>query len=75
MKSKRTRFSAHTGATLSLSLRTVFVFHGRRQPSFDVEQRPFACHMLPNSPQQKFVVDIVKGSGDTLPISAIIRIM
>jgi len=52
------------GATLSLSLRTVFVFHGRRQPSFDVEQRPFACYMLPNSPQQKFVVDIVKQTFD-----------
>src|SRR5215831_4579822 len=52
------------GATLSLSLRTVFAFHGRRQPSFDVEQRPFACYMLPNSPQQKFVVHIVKQTFD-----------
>jgi hypothetical protein len=52
------------GATLSLSLRPVFVFHGRRQPSFDVEQRPFACHMLPDSPQQKFVVDIVEQTLD-----------
>src|SRR5947207_1164993 len=52
------------GATLSLSLRTVFMLHGRRQPSFDVEPRPFACHMLPNSPQQKFVVDIVKQTFD-----------
>jgi hypothetical protein len=31
--------------------------------------------MLPDSPQQKFVVDVVEGSGDTLPISTIIRIM
>src|SRR6478736_2906403 len=52
------------GATLSLSLRAVFMLHGRRQPSFDVEQRPFAFHMLPDSPQQKFVVDVVKQALD-----------
>src|ERR1700750_1149180 len=45
------------GATLSLSLGTVFVLRGRRQPSFDVEPSPFAFHVLADSPQQKFVID------------------
>jgi hypothetical protein len=52
------------GATRSLGLRTIIVFHWRRQPSFDVEQRPFARHVLPDSPQQKFVVNVVEQTFD-----------
>jgi hypothetical protein len=50
--------------TGSLSLQAVSVFHWRRQPSFDVEQRPFARHVPPDSPKQKFVVDVVEQSFD-----------
>ena len=48
----------------SLGLQTVSLFHWRRQPSFDIEQRPFALHVPPNSPKQKFVVDVVEQSFD-----------
>ena len=36
------------------------LFHGRRQPSFDVEQRPFVRCVLPDCLRQKFVVDVIK---------------
>jgi hypothetical protein len=34
--------------------------HWRRQPSFDVEQRPFVRCVLPDCRRQKFVVDVIK---------------
>jgi hypothetical protein len=40
------------------------MFHWRRQPPFDVEQRPFTRHVLPDSPQQEFMVDIIKQTFD-----------
>ena len=40
------------------------VFHWRRQPPFYVERRPFARHVLPNSPQEKFVVNVVEQAFD-----------
>src|SRR3984893_19132719 len=36
------------------------LFHGHRQPSFDVEQRPFASHVSPDCLQQKIMRKIVK---------------
>ena len=39
-------------------------FHRRRQPSFDVEQRPLARHVFADSPEQKFMVDVVEQSFD-----------
>src|SRR5215472_14881786 len=52
------------GTTRSLNLHTVFMFHWRCQPSFDVKQRPFARYVLPDSPQQEFMVDIIKQTFD-----------
>ena len=38
-----------------------FILQGRCcQPSFDVEQRPFARHMLPDCLEQEIVRDIVE---------------
>jgi len=48
------------GTSRSLNLHTVCVFHWRRQPPFDVQQRPFTRYVLPDSPQQEFVVDIIE---------------
>ena len=48
------------GSTRSLSLHTIIVFHWRRQPSFDIKQRPFARHVLPDGPQQELVVNVVE---------------
>ena len=45
----------------------VVLFHRRPQPSFDVEQRPLARHVLADSPQHKRVVDIVEEPLDRLP--------
>src|SRR5262249_22503583 len=47
-----------------LNLHTVCVFHWRRQPPFDVEQRPFTRYVFPDSPQQEFVVDIIEWTFD-----------
>ena len=52
------------GTTRPLNLHTVCVFHWRRQPPFDVEQRPFTRYVLPDSPQQEFMVDIIKQTFD-----------
>jgi site-specific DNA recombinase len=52
------------GSAGSFSLHTVSVFHWSCQPSFDVEQRPFARHVLPDSPQQEFVIDVVEQTFD-----------
>jgi len=52
------------GSTRSLSLHTIIVFHWRRQPSFDVKQRPFARHVLPDGPQQELVVNVVEQTFD-----------
>ena len=59
------------GAAGSLDNYSVLV-HRCRQPSFDVEQRPFAPYVLPDSPKQKFVVDVVKRLLDRLPTTALI---
>jgi len=48
----------------SLDLRAVLHVHRRGQPSFDGEDHPWACHMLPNRPQQKRVVDVVEQTLD-----------
>jgi hypothetical protein len=44
--------------------RSIFLRHRRCQPSFDVEQRPFARHVFPDGPQQKRVVDVVEQALD-----------
>ncbi len=48
----------------SIDLRAILHAHRCGQPSFDVEDRPWACHMLPNRPQQKRVVDVVEQTLD-----------
>src|SRR5262245_23144803 len=53
------RGTAHT-----LHPRPILTFHRRLQPSFDVEQRPSALHVLPDSPQQEFVINIVEQTFD-----------
>lgn len=47
-------------------------FHRHRQPSFDVEQCPFASHVLPDRLQQKIMRKIVKRLLDRLPTTALI---
>ena len=56
------------GAAISFQPDPV-LFHRRRQPSLDVEQRPFARHMLPDGPEQQFVVDVVKRGRQLMPPS------
>ena len=53
----------------------VLHLHRRLQPTFDVEQDPWAVRMMTDRFEQQLPIDAVEGSGDTLPISAIIRIM
>jgi hypothetical protein len=48
------------GTSRSLNLHTLRLFHWRRQPSFNVEQRPFTRYVLPDSTQQEFMVDIIE---------------
>jgi hypothetical protein len=45
------------------------MFHWRRQPPFDVEQRPFTRYVLPGSPQQEFMVDIIKQTFDAVAVT------
>src|SRR5215471_16408055 len=59
------------GAASSLHQYAI-LFHGRRQPSFDVEQCPFARHMLSHRLEKEIVRDIIEGNGDTLLISTVI---
>jgi hypothetical protein len=42
--------------------------HGRLQPSVDVQQHPCAIRVMTHGPHQKFPLDFIKGSYDTLPI-------
>src|SRR4029077_1668752 len=63
-RENRADYSALRGTTRTLHPRSVLEFHRRRQPSFDVEQRPFAFHVLPDRPQQKFVINIVEQTFD-----------
>jgi hypothetical protein len=60
--------SALQRTAASLNHGSICFHHGRLQPSFDVQERPLTHYVLPNGPQQKFVIDVVKGSHDTLPI-------
>jgi len=53
----------------SLNLRAILHAHRRGQPSFDVEDRPWARHVLPNRPQQKRVIDVVERELQLIPLS------
>src|SRR5262249_5879388 len=49
------------------------LLHRRCQPSFDVQQRPLACDVLPDRFQQEIMRKIVKGTVARLPITKIYR--
>ena len=52
------------GAAVSLHCGSIFLYHRRFQPSFDVQQRPLTRHMFPNGSQQELVVDVVEQTLD-----------
>ena len=52
------------GTTGSLDLNTLLIHHRRRQPSLDVQQRPWARHVSAHGPQQELVVDVVEQALD-----------
>ena len=59
----RQNLTDHTtlrSAAGSCSPRPVLLFRRRRQPSFDVEQRPLARHVLADGPQHELVIDVVE---------------
>src|ERR1700740_951107 len=60
IRKNRTDDTPLRGAARTLHFCPVLAFHWRLQPPFDVQQRPFALHVLSDSPQQEFVVDIVE---------------
>src|SRR5262245_43590627 len=60
VRQNRTDHTTLRRAAASLDYRSIFLHHRRCQPSFDVEQRPLARHVFPDSPQQERVVDIVE---------------
>ncbi|AYG64096.1 hypothetical protein CCGE525_35440 (plasmid) [Rhizobium jaguaris] len=47
--------------------------HRRYRPSFDVQQGPIACDMLPDCFQQEIMRKIVKGNVARIPITRIYR--
>jgi site-specific DNA recombinase len=47
---KGSDFAALRRAAASLHCSSIFLHHGRLEPSFDVQQRPFARYMFPDSP-------------------------
>jgi site-specific DNA recombinase len=49
------------------------LFHGRCQPSFDIEQRPLALHMFPNGLKQQ-ARDVVERKHHRLPIPKTFRL-
>jgi hypothetical protein len=51
-------------AAVSLHHGSILLHHGRLEPSFDVQQDPFARYMFPDGPQQKFVVNVVEQTSD-----------
>ncbi len=51
-------------AAASLDSGPIFLHHGCLEPSFDVQQHPLTCHMFPNGPQQKVVVDVIEQAFD-----------
>src|SRR3981081_1731586 len=64
IREKWADYTTLRGTTRTLHPRSILEFHRRRQPSFDVEQRPFALHVLPDSPQQELVINIVEQTFD-----------
>src|SRR6516225_7161530 len=64
IRQNRTDHTTLWGAAVSHDYRSIFLDHRRCQPSFDVEQRPFARHVFPDGPQQKRVVDVVEQALD-----------
>ena len=60
----RAHYSPLRSAAASLDDSSILLHNRRYQPSFDVEQRPLALYMLPDSPQQKLVVNVVRQSLD-----------
>ena len=50
IREDRANNTALRGTARTLHPRSILEFHRRLQPSFDVQQRPFAFHVLPNSP-------------------------
>ena len=66
-KSVRQNWANHTAlwrTAASLSSCSIFLYHGRCQPSFDVQQCPFTRHMSPKGPQKKLMVDVVEQTLD-----------
>jgi len=45
------------------------------QPALDVKKHPGTIRMFADGLEQQLPIDAVEGSGDTLPISTIIRIL
>ena len=60
IRQNRTDDTPLRGAARTLNNRPILAFHWRPQPSFDVEQRPSALHVLSDSTQQEFVVNIIE---------------
>src|SRR5215469_8196541 len=72
IRQNRTDDTPLRGAARTLNNRPILAFHWRPQPSFDVEQRPSALHVLSDSTQQEFVVNIIERLLDRLPTTALI---
>jgi len=49
----------------SLNPLALLIHHRRFEPSLDIQQRPFARYVFPDSPHQQRVVDVVEQLGVT----------